>query len=168
MQLMSSSFTPGGMIPVRFTCDGENVSPEFSWKRAPPGTKSFALIIHDPDAPRGFRQARQFFAFLCTIPNTDNSDWSDDLGQLNHSTNCFVIECSNESCSESLIDAGEHEKHCCERAIHNAVEFFAASTVAWFGASSIRDDHDAQWRLRQITLPQGRVREALLCVVDFG
>jgi phosphatidylethanolamine-binding protein (PEBP) family uncharacterized protein len=46
MQLMSSSFKPGGMIPVRFTCDGENVSPEFSWKGAPPGTKSFALIIH--------------------------------------------------------------------------------------------------------------------------
>src|SRR5437660_12882446 len=52
MQLMSSDFSPGGAIPVRFTCEGDNVSPEFSWKESPAETKSFALIIHDPDAPR--------------------------------------------------------------------------------------------------------------------
>jgi len=52
MQLVSADFSPGGAIPSRFTCEGENVSPEFSWKEAPIGTKSFALILHDPDAPR--------------------------------------------------------------------------------------------------------------------
>jgi hypothetical protein len=52
MQLMSSDFSPGGAIPIRYTCEGENVSPEFSWKEAPVETKSFALILHDPDAPR--------------------------------------------------------------------------------------------------------------------
>ena len=52
MQLTSSDFTAGGTIPVRYTCEGDNVSPEFSWKEAPPETKSFALILHDPDAPR--------------------------------------------------------------------------------------------------------------------
>jgi Raf kinase inhibitor-like YbhB/YbcL family protein len=52
MQLRSSDFTPDGPIPVRYTCEGENVSPEFSWTEAPTEVKSFALIIHDPDAPR--------------------------------------------------------------------------------------------------------------------
>jgi len=52
MHLMSSDFGHGGPIPVRFTCEGDNVSPEFSWKESPAETKAFALIIHDPDAPR--------------------------------------------------------------------------------------------------------------------
>src|SRR5207247_8522367 len=57
MQLTSSDFNAGGAIPIRFTCEGDNVSPEFSWKEAPGETKSFALIVHDPAAPRagGFR-----------------------------------------------------------------------------------------------------------------
>ena len=52
MQLTSSAFQHEGKIPARFTCDGENQSPEFSWRDAPAETKFFALIMHDPDAPR--------------------------------------------------------------------------------------------------------------------
>jgi Raf kinase inhibitor-like YbhB/YbcL family protein len=52
MQLISSAYEQGAAIPTRYTCEGENISPEFSWKDAPPETKSFVLIIHDPDAPR--------------------------------------------------------------------------------------------------------------------
>jgi Raf kinase inhibitor-like YbhB/YbcL family protein len=51
MQLSSSAFQQARSIPIRFTCDGENISPEFSWNGAPARTKSFALIMHDPDAP---------------------------------------------------------------------------------------------------------------------
>ncbi len=51
MQLVSSAFRSGERIPLRFTCEGENVSPELYWKEAPDKTKSFALILHDPDAP---------------------------------------------------------------------------------------------------------------------
>jgi Raf kinase inhibitor-like YbhB/YbcL family protein len=52
MQLTSSAFQAGGSIPVRYTCEGEDISPAFSWKEAPPQAKSFVLIMHDPDAPR--------------------------------------------------------------------------------------------------------------------
>lgn len=52
MQLTSSSFQPEGNIPRQFTCEGNDISPELSWKNAPSGVKTFALIVHDPDAPR--------------------------------------------------------------------------------------------------------------------
>ena len=54
-ELSSSAFSPGDRIPTRFTCEGENFSPELHWKNAPEGTKSFVLFVHDPDAgKRGF------------------------------------------------------------------------------------------------------------------
>jgi Raf kinase inhibitor-like YbhB/YbcL family protein len=49
--LVSPAFAPGGEIPRRYTCQGEDISPPLSWSDAPAGTKSFALIVDDPDAP---------------------------------------------------------------------------------------------------------------------
>ncbi len=51
LQLTSSAFEPESNIPAQFSCDGRNISPELSWSAAPGGTKSFALVMHDPDAP---------------------------------------------------------------------------------------------------------------------
>jgi len=51
--ISSPSFQNGKDIPKKFTCDGEDVSPALSWTDPPPGSKSFALIADDPDAPRG-------------------------------------------------------------------------------------------------------------------
>ncbi len=48
--LTSKSFRDGAAIPRRFTCDGENVSPDLAWAGAPDGTKAFVLIVIDPDA----------------------------------------------------------------------------------------------------------------------
>jgi Raf kinase inhibitor-like YbhB/YbcL family protein len=53
IQLSTTSFTPGGTIPRKFTCSGADVSPELSWAAPPAGTKSIALIVDDPDAPVG-------------------------------------------------------------------------------------------------------------------
>src|ERR1700747_1645814 len=52
MRLLSAVIQEGKPIPQRFTCEGENISPEFYWVDAPKETKSFVLILHDPDAPR--------------------------------------------------------------------------------------------------------------------
>ncbi|HVH68180.1 MAG TPA: YbhB/YbcL family Raf kinase inhibitor-like protein [Gemmatimonadales bacterium] len=51
--LTSPAFADGAAIPVRHTCDGPDVSPALSWSGAPAGTRSFALIMDDPDAPAG-------------------------------------------------------------------------------------------------------------------
>jgi Raf kinase inhibitor-like YbhB/YbcL family protein len=51
--ISSSSFQNGGEIPKKFACDGADVSPELSWSEPPAGSKSFALIADDPDAPVG-------------------------------------------------------------------------------------------------------------------
>ena len=51
--LKSRSFQEGGMIPEKFTCQGDDVSPQLSWEAVPDGTKTFALICDDPDAPSG-------------------------------------------------------------------------------------------------------------------
>jgi Raf kinase inhibitor-like YbhB/YbcL family protein len=51
MTLSSAAFGAGGAIPTRYTGEGDDVSPPLSWSGAPDGTKAFALICHDPDAP---------------------------------------------------------------------------------------------------------------------
>jgi Raf kinase inhibitor-like YbhB/YbcL family protein len=51
--LQSSAFKHNGPIPRKFTCQGSDVSPALAWSAAPAGTKSFALIADDPDAPAG-------------------------------------------------------------------------------------------------------------------
>ncbi len=53
MKLTSTAFVDGGLLPSKYTCDGENVSPPIAWQNAPENTKSFALIYDDPDAPAG-------------------------------------------------------------------------------------------------------------------
>ncbi len=51
MTVTSEAFDALGKIPRRHTGEGEDVSPALSWSGAPDGTKSFAVICHDPDAP---------------------------------------------------------------------------------------------------------------------
>jgi Raf kinase inhibitor-like YbhB/YbcL family protein len=49
----SAAFADGAAIPPRFTCKGENVSPPVRWSGVPEGTAGIALVVDDPDAPRG-------------------------------------------------------------------------------------------------------------------
>jgi Raf kinase inhibitor-like YbhB/YbcL family protein len=51
--ITSTAFSEGGMIPKDYTCDGKDISPPMAWAGVPEGTKSFAIICDDPDAPVG-------------------------------------------------------------------------------------------------------------------
>lgn len=53
LTLTASSFHSNGEIPARFTCKGDDASPALSWTDPPAGTRSFALVMNDPDAPGG-------------------------------------------------------------------------------------------------------------------
>jgi Raf kinase inhibitor-like YbhB/YbcL family protein len=51
LTLTSPAFAAGGNIPSKYTCEGDDISPPFAITGVPQGTKSFALIVDDPDAP---------------------------------------------------------------------------------------------------------------------
>lgn len=53
LTMTSDAFQDGQPIPRQYSCDGTNQSPAIHWSEPPAGTKSFALVIDDPDAPKG-------------------------------------------------------------------------------------------------------------------
>jgi Raf kinase inhibitor-like YbhB/YbcL family protein len=72
-RLISSAFTPGGSIPPRYTCEGADASPPLEWSDAPDGTRSFALIVDDPDAPDPAKPQRVYVHWLLyNIPASMN------------------------------------------------------------------------------------------------
>ena len=74
----STVFSQNGMVPSMYTCDGQNVSPPLTWSNGPSGTKSYALICDDPDAPAGtwvhwvvYNIPANVTAFLENLPKTE-------------------------------------------------------------------------------------------------
>lgn len=53
IRMTSAAFEAGGMIPIQYTCDGQDISPPLSWGDVPEGSASIALVCDDPDAPVG-------------------------------------------------------------------------------------------------------------------
>jgi Raf kinase inhibitor-like YbhB/YbcL family protein len=76
MQLTSSAFTHEGRIPKKYTCESDDLSPPLQWSGAPAETKSFALIVDDPDAPDPAKPQRVYVHWvLYNIPaNTTGLD----------------------------------------------------------------------------------------------
>lgn len=82
MKIESSAFEANSLIPAKYTCDGEDMSPPLSWDEPPSGTESIALIVDDPDAlgslfvhwvlydmPATVRQLSEKIAAVSTLPN---------------------------------------------------------------------------------------------------
>ena len=69
MSVKSPEFGEGDSIPVKFTCDGEDVPPIVSWEKPPAGTKAVVMIMDDPDAPGGIFS----HWVILNIPTNDNS-----------------------------------------------------------------------------------------------
>jgi Raf kinase inhibitor-like YbhB/YbcL family protein len=53
MEIKSTAFKDGETIPAKYTCDYLDISPPLEWSKSPAGTKTFAVICDDPDAPKG-------------------------------------------------------------------------------------------------------------------
>lgn len=53
INIESRNFEEGGFIPSKYTCDGENISPQLSWTCSVEGVKTYAIIVEDPDVPGG-------------------------------------------------------------------------------------------------------------------
>jgi len=73
--LESSAFRNGREIPRKYARAGQNLSPPLSWQDAPPGTKSFVLIVADPDAPSG-----TFYHWAVTDIPPDRTELSEGAG----------------------------------------------------------------------------------------
>jgi hypothetical protein len=72
--ISSSAYKDRAPMDARFTCEGASISPPLSWSGAPSGTKSYALIIDDPDAPDPAKPEHTFVHWVIyDIPATVNS-----------------------------------------------------------------------------------------------
>jgi Raf kinase inhibitor-like YbhB/YbcL family protein len=69
IKITSTAFQPGGSIPSKYTCEDRDLSPPLAWSGAPPVTKTFALIVDDPDAPDPAKPQRVYVHWvLYNIP----------------------------------------------------------------------------------------------------
>lgn len=71
--LTSSAFTDGGIIPSKYTCDGEGISPELLIEGVPEGTESLVLLMDDPDIPESVKNSMDIESYdhwvLYNIPS---------------------------------------------------------------------------------------------------
>jgi Raf kinase inhibitor-like YbhB/YbcL family protein len=74
LTVTSSAFEQGGSIPSRYTCEGDDTSPPLSWSGAPSGTKTFAIILDDPDAPDPEKPQRVYVHWVVyNVPSSSTS-----------------------------------------------------------------------------------------------
>lgn len=99
-QLKSPAFEWEGVIPKKYTCDGENISPPMEWEDAPEGTACFVLICQDPDA-RGqvlahwllYNLPAELSALPENVPAGGELPWGgmqgeNDMGEVRYSGPC--------------------------------------------------------------------------------
>src|ERR1700738_5246815 len=73
LTLSSTAFPEGGKIPDIYSCHGKDIPPDLTWSEAPAGTKSFVLILEDPDAPAGVWTHWVLFNIPANVTKLDSS-----------------------------------------------------------------------------------------------
>ncbi len=105
LSLTSPAFAPGAEIPLEYTCQGGDTSPELAWSGAPAGTRSFVLIEHDPDVPDPAAPKRQWVHWVmydlppeltglakgAQVAPTGGRDGNSDLGKAGYGGPCPPI-----------------------------------------------------------------------------
>lgn len=84
MHLRSPAFENGAEIPRKYTHDGQDVSPPLEWDDVPPGTRSLALVVEDPDAPDPEKPQRTWLHWLVTDIPPDSTGLPEDVTSLPH------------------------------------------------------------------------------------
>lgn len=82
LTLTSTAFAHQAEIPTRHTCEGEDVSPPLAWSGVPPGTKSLALIVDDPDAPDPAAPKRVYVHWVAYNLPPESAGLSEGVAQL--------------------------------------------------------------------------------------
>lgn len=82
MKLTSTAFEHQGNIPTRFTCEGDDVSPQLGWSDLPQGTASLALIVDDPDVPDPAKPQRTWVHWVLYNLPPDASGLAEALSRL--------------------------------------------------------------------------------------
>jgi Raf kinase inhibitor-like YbhB/YbcL family protein len=91
LAITSPAFASLGSIPLRFTREGANISPAIEWHDAPPETRSFALVVEDPDAPRGIFRHWVAYDIPASSTSLKEGDGSPEPGTLRMGRNDFGI-----------------------------------------------------------------------------
>ena len=110
MELKSPAFTNEGRIPRKYTCESDDLSPPLEWSGAPEETKSFALIVDDPDAPDPAKPQRVYVHWvLFNIPaNTTVLDENASRGKLPPGTVTGVNDWDNREWGGPCPPIGRH------------------------------------------------------------
>jgi Raf kinase inhibitor-like YbhB/YbcL family protein len=66
LRVVSAAFSPNSAIPPQFTADDEDIAPPLSWDGAPEGTRGFAILVEDPDAPNPEAPTTTFAHWIVT------------------------------------------------------------------------------------------------------
>ena len=87
--LKSSAFADGATLPTEFTCDGADQSPPLEWSEPPGETRSFALVVDDPDAPSGTFRHWGAFNIPASARNLAGGAGNQSEGMMTQTKNDF-------------------------------------------------------------------------------
>jgi Raf kinase inhibitor-like YbhB/YbcL family protein len=127
MQVRSTAFQDGGIIPLRFTSHGDNVQPDFTIGGAPDTTKSFVIIMHDIEVALGGNSADVTHWVAFNIPSPNIAEGKLPQGSVNG---------NNIANQAAYMGPGAPLK---DRFHHYVWEFYALSSNLDLPAGATRD-----------------------------